>query len=331
MFITQPKKLVSLIVPVFNEEHNIFPLYDALAPILKECEERYDFEFVFTDNHSTDSTFIKLSELSDLDKRVRVFRFSRNFGYQKSILTGYFKARGDALIQLDCDLQDPPSLIPEFLKYWEDGCAVVYGVRQSRKENALLHFTRKLFYRLANYLSDDNLPVDAGDFRLIDKKIVDVLRQVDDAQPYLRGVIAAMGFRQHGIPYARNERERGTTNFRFKDLINLAIDGILNHSIVPLRVATFFGIGISLITIIAIIFYGVSKIFFGLNWPAGFTTLAVLVLAGISVNALFLGIIGEYLGRIYQQVKKRPLVIVESELDGANKGSDHGIKTVKEV
>lgn len=327
----QPKKLISLIVPVYNEEDNIFPLYDALAPIFKHCAERYDFELVFTDNHSTDSTFLKLSELRDSDKRVRVFRFSRNFGYQKSILTGYFKARGDALIQLDCDLQDPPNLIPEFLKYWEEGCAVVYGVRQSRKENALLHFTRKLFYRLANYLSDDDLPVDAGDFRLIDKKIVDVLRQVDDAQPYLRGMIAAMGFRQHGIPYARNERERGATNFRFKDLVNLAIDGILNHSIVPLRIATFFGIGITIITFLAIIGYSFTKLFFGINWPAGFTTLAVLTLTGISVNALFLGIIGEYLGRIYQQVKKRPLVIVESELDGANMDSDHGINTKKEV
>jgi glycosyltransferase involved in cell wall biosynthesis len=310
------KKLISIIVPVFNEEENVAHLYNAVAPVIKKLEERYDFELIFTDNHSTDSTFNKLRELGERDNRVRVFRFSRNFGYQKSIFTGYLKARGDALIQLDCDLQDPPSLIPEFLKHWEDGCSVVYGVRQSRRENMVLHFARKLFYRLANFLSDDYLPVDVGDFRLIDKKIVDVLRQVDDAQPYLRGMIAAMGFRQHGIPYDRNDRERGTTNFRLKDLVNLAMDGILNHSIVPLRMATFFGIGVSIVTVFGIITYSVGKLLFGLDWPAGFTTLAVLALAGISVNALFLGIIGEYLGRIYQQVKKRPLVIVESEFDG---------------
>lgn len=309
------KKLISLIIPAFNEEENIFPLYKAVLPIINDCTSQYDFELVFTDNHSTDSTFAKLGELREIDHRVRVFRFSRNFGYQKSILTGYLKARGDALIQLDCDLQDPPDLIPEFLKHWEDGCAVVYGVRRSRRESAILHIARKLFYRLADYLSEDDLPVDVGDFRLIDKKVVDVLRQVDDAQPYLRGMIAAMGFKQHGIKYDRRGRERGQSNFRFKDLVGLALDGILNHSIVPLRLATFFGIGITVLTLLAILGYVVSKLMFGFNWPAGFTTLTVLVLAGISVNALFLGIIGEYLGRIYQQVKKRPLVIIEAQLD----------------
>lgn len=312
---TQNKKLISLIIPVFNEEDNIFPLYEAVLPIINDCTNQYNFELIFTDNHSTDSTFSILTELRKIDQRVRVFRFSRNFGYQKSILTGYLKARGDALIQLDCDLQDPPELIPEFLKHWEEGCAVVYGVRRSRRESAILHFARKLFYRMANFLSEDDLPVDVGDFRLIDKKVVDVLRQVDDAQPYLRGMIAAMGFKQHGIEYDRRGRERGQTNFRFKDLVGLALDGILNHSIVPLRLATFFGIGVTVITLLAILGYVLGKLLFSLNWPAGFTTLTVLVLAGISVNALFLGIIGEYLGRIYQQVKKRPLVIIESMLD----------------
>ena len=325
------RKLVSLIIPVFNEDGNVGPLYEAVTPIIKQCEDRYDFELIFTDNHSTDGTFSKLSELRDRDRRVRVFRFSRNFGYQKSILTGYLKARGDALIQLDCDLQDPPELIPEFLKRWEEGCAVVYGIRRSRKESAVLHYVRKLFYRLANYLSEDELPVDAGDFRLIDKKVVDILRQVDDAQPYLRGMIAAMGFRQEGIPYDRRNRERGTSNFRFKDLVGLAIDGILNHSIVPLRLATYFGVSISIITIIAIAAYSSARLLFGINWPAGFTTLAVLTLAGISVNALFLGVIGEYLGRIYQQVKKRPLIIIESELDDYNNNCPDVLDAEKEI
>ena len=312
---TKNKKLISLIIPVFNEEDNIFPLYEAVLPVINDCEDKYNFELVFTDNHSADSTFSKLSELREIDNRVRVFRFSRNFGYQKSILTGYLKARGDALIQLDCDLQDPPDLIPEFLKHWEDGCAVVYGVRRSRTEGAIISFARKIFYRLTDYLSEDELPVDVGDFRLIDKKVVTVLRQVDDAQPYLRGTIAAMGFKQHGIQYDRRGRERGQTNFRFKDLVGLALDGILNHSIVPLRLATFFSIGVTVLTLLAILGYVGGKLLLGFNWPAGFTTLTVIVLAGISVNALFLGIIGEYLGRIYQQVKKHPLVIIEATLD----------------
>ena len=309
------KKLVSLVIPVLNEEKNIEPLYEAAAQIINKYRDQYDFEFVFTDNHSSDGTFAELRSLCERDCMVRAIRFSRNFGYQKSILTGYLKARGDALIQLDCDLQDPPELIPEFLRHWEEGYAVVYGVRRRRQENMLLHVARKLFYRLVNYLSDDELPVDVGDFRLIDRKVVDVLRKTDDTQPYLRGTIAAMGFRQKGISYDRQDRKRGASNFRFKDLVTLAMDGVMNHSVVPLRLATFFGMGMSLLTIIAIIGYSTGRILFDLNWPPGFTTLAVLSLAGISINALFLGVIGEYLARMYQQVKKRPLVIIETELD----------------
>ncbi len=323
------KKLVSLVIPVFNEEANIFPLYEAVSSVITGAGEKYDFEFVFTDNHSSDNTFSKLTELCTRDGRVRVFRFSRNFGYQKSILTGYLKARGDALIQLDCDLQDPPDLIPEFLRHWEDGCAVVYGVRRSRKEGATITFARKVFYRIADYLSEDELPVDVGDFRLIDRRIVEVLRQVDDAQPYLRGMIASIGFRQHGIEYDRRERERGRTNFRLKDLVRLGLDGILNHSTVPLQLATFLGAVTSAVTFLAILGYAIGKFIFEFDWPAGFTTQAILTLAGISLNALFLGIIGEYIGRIYQQVKKRPLVIIESAL-GGNTGLDPQIGRVKE-
>jgi glycosyltransferase involved in cell wall biosynthesis len=308
------KKLVSLVIPVFNEEANIFPLYEAVTPIINDCGDLYNFEFIFTDNHSTDKTFVKLRELRDIDRRVKVFRFSRNFGYQRSILSGCLQAQGDAIIQLDCDLQDPPELIPEFLKHWEDGCKVVYGIRRSRQENAILHLSRKIFYRLINYLSDDELPIDVGDFRLIDRKLIDLMQQVDDAQPYLRGMVAAMGFKQQGILYDRRSRERGKSNFGFKDLVGLALDGVLNHSIIPLRLATFFGVGVTIFTVLAIIFYSGSKLIFGFDWPAGFTTLTVLVLGGICVNALFLGIIGEYIGRIFQQVKKRPLVIFETKL-----------------
>lgn len=309
------KKLVSIVIPVFNEEANIFPLYEALFPIINGCKDLYNFELIFTDNHSTDNTFIQLRELREIDRRVKVFRFSRNFGYQRSILSGCLQSSGDAIIQLDCDLQDPPELILEFLKHWEEGCKVVYGIRRNRQENAILHLCRKIFYRLINYLSEDKLPVDVGDFRLIDRKLIDVLQQVDDARPYLRGMIASMGFKQRGILYDRRARERGKSNFGFKDLVGLALDGVLNHSVIPLRLATFFGVGISILTVLAIILYSVSKLIFGLNWPDGFTTLTVLVLGGICVNALFLGIIGEYIGRIFQQVKKRPLVIFEAKLD----------------
>jgi glycosyltransferase involved in cell wall biosynthesis len=309
------KKLISLVVPVFNEELNVEPLYAKVMDVIAGIGDRYDFELVFTDNHSTDTTFQKLRALHECDRRVRVFRFSRNFGYQKSILTGYLQARGDAVIQLDCDLQDPPEMIVEFLKHWEVGCEVVFGVRKKRQEHWLLNLTRLAFYRLVDCLSEDHLPVDAGDFRLIDRKVVEVLRQMDDSHPYLRGAIATVGFCQLGIPYERHTRERGRTNFSAKELIGLAIDGILNHSIIPLRVASFVGIIVSLISFLSIVVYSVGKTILGYSWPAGFTTLTILVLAGIGLNALFLGIIGEYLGRIYQQVKKKPLVVIDVQLD----------------
>ena len=307
-----PKKLITLVVPVLNEQDNLLPFYEAVAPVLDTCADRYDFELLFTDNHSSDSTFEILKELYARDPRVRAIRFSRNFGYQKSILTGYRNGRGAALIQLDCDLQDPPTLIPVFLSHWEEGYDVVYGVRKTRRDGVVLHATRKIFYRVANFLSEDILPIDAGDFRLVDRKLIDVLRSIHDAHPYLRGMIAAMGFRQVGVPYHRSARERGTSKFRFRDLVNLAVDGILSHSTVPLRLASFFGWLVSGVTVLAIASYVAARVFFGKEWPAGFTTLAVLVLFGIAVNALFLGVIGEYLGRIFQQVKQKPTVIVEA-------------------
>lgn len=308
------KPLISICVPVFNEEASIRPLYEALVATTRHVRDQYDFEFLFTDNHSTDQTFDVLADLAYRDPRVRAIRFSRNFGFQRSILTAYNNARGDAAIQIDCDLQDPPSLILDFLEKWESGYHVVYGVRASRQESWWMSATRKFFYRLIDSLSDDPLPHDAGDFRLIDRCVLDQLLQFEDYQPYLRGTIAALGFEQIGIPYNRAERRYGESKFSLGELIGLALDGILNHSVVPLRIATYLGLLISVLTFLGILGYGIGRIVFGTRWPPGFATIIVLILGSLSLNALFLGIIGEYLGRIYRQVKKRPLTIIEREL-----------------
>jgi dolichol-phosphate mannosyltransferase len=283
--------------------------------ITAQVDERYDFEYLFTDNHSTDRTFDILADLASRDTRVRAIRFSRNFGFQRSILTAYKNARGDAAIQIDCDLQDPPSLIPDFLQRWESGYHVVYGVRKTRHESWLMNATRRFFYRLIDSLSDDPLPHDAGDFRLVDRGVLDQLLEFDDSQPYLRGAIAAMGFDQIGIPYSRAERQHGESKFSFRELVGLALDGILNHSVVPLRIATYLGLLNSVVTILGIVAYGIGRVFFGRDWPPGFATIIVLILGSLSLNALFLGIIGEYLGRIYRQVKRRPLTVIECELN----------------
>ena len=312
--VAESKRLLTILVPVYNEQQNIEPLYHALSPVIAQLSPSYDFEILFTDNHSTDRTFEVIENLAARDHRIRALRFSRNFGFQRSILTGYLNARGDAVVQIDCDLQDPPALIVDFVRQWEQGHRVVYGIRSSRKESWAMNATRKAFYRVIDSLSEDELPLDAGDFRLLDRRVLEELRNFEDYQPYLRGTIASLGFDQVGIPYDRAERAHGESKFSFQELIGLALDGILNHSVVPLRIATYLGLAISVLTLLAILGYASGRLFFGANWPPGFASIIILVLGSLGLNALFLGIIGEYLGRIYKQVKRRPLTIIEQEI-----------------
>ena len=309
------RKLISIVVPAFNEQENVRVLYNSVTAVMKVIEDKYDHEIVFTDNCSEDRTFEVLEEIAAADNRVRVIRFSKNFGFQRSIFTGYLNARGAAAIQLDCDLQDPPELILDFIRKWEEGYRIVYGVRRSRKEAWWITRLRSSFYYLIDLLSEDRLPLNAGDFRLIDRVILDELKKVDDQTPYLRGTIAAMGFKQTGIEYDRAERLRGESKFPLRRMIGFAVDGILNHSVIPLRVATFIGLATSLITLLSIPVYLIGRLILAKDWPAGFATTTILMLLSISLNALFLGIIGEYLGRIYKQVKRRPITIVEKSLN----------------
>jgi dolichol-phosphate mannosyltransferase len=307
------KKLISIIVPVLNEESNVDPLYERIAAVMGTRANEFDWELVFTDNHSSDNTFSRISRLAAVDRRVRGYRFSKNFGFQRSILAGYMTAKGDAVVQIDADLQDPPELIPEFIAKWVEGNDVVYGIRRSRPEGWFTRTARKLFYRLIDALSEDSLPHGAGDFRLVSRRIVELMREVDDYHPYIRGLIASFGFDQVGIPYDRQARTSGESKFTFTRLLALAVDGILVHSIIPLRVATFVGLVMAVIMLILAAIYVSSRLLFGQEWPPGFATTTVLLFLGIILNGLFLGIIGEYLGRLYQQTKRRPLTIIEEQ------------------
>ncbi len=308
------KLLVSLVIPVYNEEENVMAFYADARRVIDPLADKYEFEFVFTDNHSTDKTPDLLRDLARADPRVRAYRFSRNFGYQRSILTAYLRCRGDAAIQLDCDLQDPTDLIVEFLKRWREGYDVVYGTRVSRLESWKWSIARKVFYWLVDFLSEDPIPLDAGDFRLVSRRVIEELRRIDDTRPYLRGTIATLGFNQLGIDYNRGARMRGTTKFSIYDNVMLALDGIVNQSVVPLRVATYVGITVSFLTLLAIFGYLVAYFTVGFRAPAGFTTTTVLILGSLSINAMLLGILGEYIGRMYLQMKKKSLSIVEREL-----------------
>jgi len=311
----EAKRLISIVSPVYNESENIERLYEAITHETDQLKDEYDFEFLFTDNCSEDDTFEKLARLAEKDSRIRVIRFSRNFGYQRSILTGYLNARGQAAIQLDADLQDPPSMIPAFLEKWSSGYDVVYGIRQGRDENPAMEKTRKLFYWAVDALSEQTLPRNAGDFRLIGRRVIEELRRLDSGTPYIRGTISEIGFAQIGIPYERDDRTAGETKFNLARLITFAIDGILNHSILPLRLAAFVGIGCSLVTLLGIVYYSFWYLIGGADWPAGFATTTVLLLFSISLNALFLGIIGEYLGRLYISSKGMPITIIDKEID----------------
>lgn len=302
---------VSVLVPAFNEEANVWRAYHAITEVFDRLPG-YDLEIIFTDNHSTDRTFELLKAIANADARVCVIRFSRNVGYQHSLLTAYKAASGDCSIQLDCDLQDPPALIPRMLDLWNQGNQVVYGVRRSLTDRWATALLRRLFYRIVNALSDDDLPVNAGEFRLVDRCILNELRKVEDTSPYLRGLISTMGFRQVGFEYDRQSRVAGESKFPLRAMVKLGVDAILNHSLVPLRLASWTSLVEGTVTSFLLFAYLVGFLLFGQQWPRGFTTTTVLLLLSMTLNAMFLGILGEYVGRIFMQSKKRPGVIVQA-------------------
>lgn len=305
---------VSVLVPVFNEEDNVLRAYKAITDVFDGLPG-YALQIIFTDNHSTDRTFQLLSEIAQEDDRVCVIRFSRNVGYELSLLSAYKTASGDCSVQIDCDLQDPPSHIPEMLRLWRSGYKVVYGVRRSLPDRWHVALARRLFYRLLAAFSQDDLPPNAGEFRLVDRRILDELRRVEDAAPYLRGLISTMGFRQIGFEYDRQQRTAGESKFRLGAMLGLGVDALLNHSLVPLRLASWTSLVAGGVTTCMILFYFTGFLLFGQAWPRGFATTTMLLLLSMTLNALFLGVIGEYIGRLFMQSKRRPMVVVEEVLN----------------
>lgn len=309
------KKRITVVIPVFNEVANVEAAYRRVSDVFAALADRYDLEILFTDNHSDDGTFDIVRGLAATDERVRGVRFARNFGFHRSVLTGYRLASGEAAIQLDCDLQDPPEVIAEFLTVWEQGHDVVVGVRRTRDDGLTLQWARKLFYRLLHGISNDNIVVDSGDFRLIDRSVLDQLKHIDDASPYVRGLTSLLARRQAVVPYDRQPRRAGDSKFSLYRLVGLAVDGLLAHSTVPLRVASYVGLAIAVLTFLLSLVYIIGRLAFSADWPAGFATTTVLILLGTSLNAIFLGIIGEYVGRIYNQIRTRPTTVIESSVN----------------
>ena len=306
--------LITVSIPVLNEEGNLESLYKRLVNLAKRMKDRCDLEFLFSDNHSSDKTWLMLSELSKQDSRVRAIRFSKNFGFQRSILANYLHARGDAIMQIDADLQDPPELLEDFFEKWQNNYQVVYGIRKSRPENPLLHAFRKLGYWVIDKISEHPIPRDVGDFRLVDRKVIQALGQIKTAHPYLRGMIAGLGFNQVGIPYDREARISGESKFNVSRLVRLGLTAVFNHSTVPLRAASFLGALILAASIMGALYYVVLKLLYP-EFPQGLASIHILVLFGIGLNAFLLGIIGEYLLRIYLVLRAEPVVIIEQSLN----------------
>ncbi|WKZ34741.1 MAG: glycosyltransferase family 2 protein [Anaerolineales bacterium] len=304
----------SIIAPIYNEIENLPELYRRITDVMESSGEPW--ELILVDDGSTDGSTEKIRELARANKHVRPVIFARNFGHQVAITAGWDYARGDAVIIIDADLQDPPETILDLAAKWKEGYEVVYAVRGEREgESWFKLWTASLFYRLIYRITDVKIPVDTGDFRLMDRKVVDVLKQMKERHRFPRGMSAWVGFRQIGVTYKRAARYAGVTKYPFRKMFRLALNAITSFSYFPLQVATFFGFvsaGIAILAIPVVIYMRItgSGAFFG----QATTLIAVLFLGGVQLISL--GVLGEYIGRLYDEAKGRPLYIVSDAPEG---------------
>ncbi|MCL4275238.1 MAG: glycosyltransferase family 2 protein [Anaerolineales bacterium] len=298
----------SIIAPIYNEIDNLPELYRRVKEVMDSSGEPW--ELILVDDGSTDGSTDKIRELAEADKTVRPVIFARNFGHQVAITAGWDYARGDAVVIIDADLQDPPEVILDLAEKWKEGYEVVYATRGEREgESWFKLWTASLFYRIIYRITDVKIPVDTGDFRLMDRKVVDVLKHMKERHRFPRGMSAWVGFRQIGVTYKRAARRSGVTKYPFKKMLRLAINAVTGFSYFPLQVATYFGFisaGIAILAIPVVIYMRMtgSGAFFG----QATTLIAVLFLGGVQLISL--GILGEYIGRLYDEAKGRPLYIV---------------------
>jgi len=304
---------LSIIVPCFNEE---LVLLETNRRLIATAEQSgLDFEILYVDDGSKDGTADILKQLHAGDVRVKVLRLSRNFGHQFAITAGLEHASGEVVVLIDADLQDPPEVILQMLALWSEGCwDVVYGTRIDRAgESHWKLGTAKLFYRLINLLSDVPIPMDTGDFRLMDRKIVNALLSMPERDRFLRGMISWLGFRQMALPYRRAARFAGVTKYPLRRMLRFAMDGILSFSVVPLRIATMVGLTASVMALIGCC-WALGVRLMGHHWVAGWTSLLLTVLFMGGVQLVCVGVVGEYVGRTYWETKKRPLYLIQEQL-----------------
>jgi dolichol-phosphate mannosyltransferase len=307
---------ISIVVPLYNEEKNIRLMHDRLVSSILKISS--NFEIIYVNDGSNDNSFLELLKLSDEDERVKYINFSRNFGHQIAVTAGLDYSKGAAVVIIDGDLQDPPEVIPEMYALYKEGFEVVYGQRLIRKgESFFKKITAKYFYRILKKITNINIPVDTGDFRLIDRKIVNDLKNMPEQNKFLRGQIAWLGYRQTSIFFERDERKFGETGYPFSKMLKFALDGITGFSDVPLQFVTKTGIFISFISFLVIL-YAIFSHFILERTITGWTSLIISSMFIGGVQLISVGIIGEYISRINKNVQNRPLYIV-SETNVENK------------
>ncbi|MEM7128785.1 MAG: glycosyltransferase family 2 protein [Chloroflexota bacterium] len=304
-----PPPTISIVVPIWNEEEVIPELYQRLVQVMDQAGESW--ECICVNDGSTDRSLEVLTEYHEKDPRVKLIQFSRNFGHQIAITAGTDYASGQAVIVMDADLQDPPSVILEMIDRWREGYDVAYAVRTARAgETAFKRWTASLFYRLLQWITDEvEIPLDAGDFRLMDRKVILAMRQVREKHRFMRGLTSWVGFKQIAVEYERAERYAGETKYPLQKMLRLALTAITSFSYLPLRLATYFGFGLAFLSLIGIVL-SISMRLSGSHALEGQATTLVTVLFLGGIQLIFLGIIGDYLARIYDEVKDRPLYLV---------------------
>lgn len=307
-------KLISVVTPCFNEEENVREVYERVKQVLEPLAQ-YRYEHIFIDNASRDRTVEILREIAAADRRVKLILNARNFGHIRSPIYGLLQARGDAVIMLFSDLQDPPELLPRMIQEWENGKPVVLCIKTVSEENSLMFWLRKRYYRLVNRLAEIETYENFTGFGLFDRAVMDIVRTFRDPYPYFRGMIAEIGFPHVKLEYGQKRRLRGLTKNNFYTLFDMAMLGITNFSKVPLRLATFVGFGSALLSLLVGLGYLVYKLLYWERFSVGVAPLVIGVSFFASIHLMFLGILGEYIGAIHTQVMQRPLVIEKERVN----------------
>lgn len=304
--------LLSVIVPAFNEEKNIKPLLKRLLPVIS----KYQHELIFIDDGSTDKTATMIKKQAAKNKKIKLISFNRNFGHQMALTAGYYFSSGDCVVTIDADLQDPPELIDKLIEKWQEGFKIVYGKRAARDEGFFKRTTAYAFYRLINLLSPTKIPEDIGDFRLLDQTVVNFLNQLPERSRFLRGLVSWAGFPSSFVTFKREKRHLGETHYPVSKMFAFALEGITSFSTKPLKAASYLGFFTSLFGFLGIL-YALSRRFFLPHqyWVTGWTALFVAVMFFGGIQLLTIGIIGEYIGKIYEEVQARPQFLIKEKVN----------------